>query len=263
MTGSDNHVGWISSASGRSTSDILWSCFSILLVCTYKCIHFNVASREESEAEWFKWHGLYLPETLLWRKWAKRAAWMLLIVLAPEIGVAVAMDQYLLARECRHFLLEEEISRVKESKMVEDGTKDVEMATMEVKVDEGKWKNVTNTHAFFANMGGFTLKIFAPYPPERGQTQSDHISPDDISAVSLPGLSHGQRHHFSPDDISAVSLPELDHTQRNHNSLDGISQVEVPVPVDDDPSTMLPDVSFPVENWDDLGQYTNKLQSSY
>lgn len=35
-TASDEHVGWVSSASGRSTSDILWSCFSILLVCTYK-----------------------------------------------------------------------------------------------------------------------------------------------------------------------------------------------------------------------------------
>jgi hypothetical protein len=78
-TASDKHVGWVSSGGGRSTSDILWSCFSILLVCTYKCIHFNVPSQKESEAGWFTWTW--------WWKWLKKIGWMMLIVLAPEIGV--------------------------------------------------------------------------------------------------------------------------------------------------------------------------------
>lgn len=100
VTASNKHVGWVSSASGRSTSDILWSCFSILLVCTYKCIHFNVPSEKDSEAGWFT--------RTWWRKWSKKIGWMMFIVLAPEMGITIAMDQYLLAREECHQEIREE-----------------------------------------------------------------------------------------------------------------------------------------------------------
>lgn len=194
MTSSNDRVGWISSASGRSTSDILWSCFSILLVCTYKCIHFNVPSREESEAGWFKWHGLYLPEALLWRNWARKLCWMLLIVLAPEIGVALAMDQCLHARECRHTIYPEDESGVNNGEVAEDGMRKAAM-------DNGEEPKCTNSHAFFANMGGFTLRLLCPYPPER-----IYVSRDGISQVTTPVSVGNER----PTLIPEVSIPIID-----------------------------------------------------
>jgi hypothetical protein len=198
MTSSNNHVGWISSASGRSTSDILWSCFSILLVCTYKCIHFNVPSREENKAGWFKWHGLYLPEALLWWNWARKPFWMLVIVLAPEIGVALAMDQYLHARECRHTICQGDEGGVNNGEVAKNGM-------WETETDEGEEPKCTNSQAFFANMGGFTLRLLLPFPAEQ-----------------------------------IVSR-------------DGISQVITPVPVGDERPTLIPEVSFPIIDGDDLG----------
>jgi hypothetical protein len=100
ITSGDGRVGWVSAPPGRSTSNILWSCFSILLICAWKSIHFNVPSDEERDAGWHKlWKTLpYWPTKSLWRRWRKRLGCMLIVILAPEIGVAIAMDQYLSAR---------------------------------------------------------------------------------------------------------------------------------------------------------------------
>jgi hypothetical protein len=219
-TESDKHVGWVSSSNGRSTSDILWSCFSILLVCTYKCIHFNVPSQKESEAGWFTWTW--------WRKWLKKIGWMMLIVLAPEIGVAIAMDQYLLAREQCHEEIEGEIQKkrkVDESKVV-DGKKDVETATAEMNVDKGGKQEITNTHTLFANMGGFNLRIYA---------------------LSLPEQAHTQRNQTLPDNVSQAE-----------NTVGAVNTVATV-----DRSTITQEVSFPLKSWEELGKYTPKLQSSY
>jgi hypothetical protein len=70
------------------------------LVCAWKCIHFNVPSEEEQNAGWHKWHAVpYWPEKLLWWRWSKTLGFIIMIILAPEIGVAIAMDQHLFARE--------------------------------------------------------------------------------------------------------------------------------------------------------------------
>jgi hypothetical protein len=219
-TVNDKHVGWVSSGSGRSTSDILWSCFSILLVCVYKCIHFNVPSQKESEAGWFTWTW--------WWKWLKKIGWMMLIVLAPEIGVAIAMDQYLLARQQCHAEIgweSRENRKVDESKVV-DEKKDVETATAEMNVDKEEKQEITNTHTLLANMGGFNLRIYA------------------------------------------LSLPEQDHTQRSQTSPDNVSQAEVTVAALDtvatvDTSMIMQEVSFPLKSWEEFGKYTPKLRSSY
>jgi hypothetical protein len=41
----------------------------------------------------------YWPEKLLWWRWSKTLGFIIMIILAPEIGVAIAMDQHLFARE--------------------------------------------------------------------------------------------------------------------------------------------------------------------
>jgi hypothetical protein len=42
-------VGWVSAT---NNSDILWSCFTIFLICSWKCVHLHIPSVEES---WRKW----------------------------------------------------------------------------------------------------------------------------------------------------------------------------------------------------------------
>lgn len=99
---SQERIGWKSSPDGRSTMDIIWSCASVLLVCTYKCLHLNISSFEQQRAGWHctKRVGIpYRPEWALLKKWLRKAKWMVVILLAPELGVAVAVEQLGHARE--------------------------------------------------------------------------------------------------------------------------------------------------------------------
>lgn len=61
--------------------------------------------------------------------------------------------------------------------MAEDGEKDVEIATakvtIEVNVDKGEEQEITNTHTFFANMGGFDLRICALSLSQQDRTQGN------------------------------------------------------------------------------------------
>ncbi|TVY74523.1 hypothetical protein Focb16_v005263 [Fusarium oxysporum f. sp. cubense] len=98
-------VGWMAPAPRRSTWNIIWSCLSIFIVCSWKCVHLNIPTHEEIQGEW---HTMQLcrgfPDTSFWpkaplrRKWRRKIIWMTLIALAPEFGVAMAAKQYLEAR---------------------------------------------------------------------------------------------------------------------------------------------------------------------
>ena len=124
-----------------------------------------------------------------------------MIILAPEIGVAIAMDQYLLARESQEgrdvnkkedvneggkVKEDSEIGGMSEGKLVEEGPRQSEEEEISVEKREadaiyqilqkenfplgtrfsyslrrGK-SEITKTHAFLANMGGFRIKILFP-----------------------------------------------------------------------------------------------------
>ena len=45
-------VGWVSTESGRGTSDILWSGFVTYVACSWKCLH------QETSAGFYKWRGI-------------------------------------------------------------------------------------------------------------------------------------------------------------------------------------------------------------
>jgi hypothetical protein len=123
-TGVDAKVGWVSAGSGRSTLNIIWSCLAVFIVCSWKCVHLNIPSREESEAGWHKFKGVpYWPEGSLWSKWLRKAKWMGIMAIAPELGVAIAVRQYLEARKG---------------------------------LRGSKW---SIAHGFYANMGGYAVRI--------------------------------------------------------------------------------------------------------
>ncbi|KAF4948188.1 hypothetical protein FGADI_9816 [Fusarium gaditjirri] len=99
-------VGWVSPAPRRSTWGIIWTCLSIFIVCSWKCVHLNIPTHEEIQGEW---HTMQicrcLPDISIWpkgplrRKWRRKIFWMTFIALAPEFGVAVAASQYMEARQ--------------------------------------------------------------------------------------------------------------------------------------------------------------------
>jgi hypothetical protein len=47
-----NMVGWVPPDARRNTLDIILSCLSIFLVCSWKCVHLNLPTYEESQAGW-------------------------------------------------------------------------------------------------------------------------------------------------------------------------------------------------------------------
>ena len=121
-------VGWVSSPNVRSTSNILWSCFTIFLVCSWKSVHLNLPSDEESEAGWHTLGGClpYWPTWPVLKLLFRKVKWMCVIAIAPELGVAMAADEFFKARNLQ----------------------------MEIRSP-----NFTLTHAFYALMGGFVIAI--------------------------------------------------------------------------------------------------------
>lgn len=104
----ENMVGWVSPEAHRNTWGIIWSCFTIFIVCSWKCVHLNLPSHEESLGEWHKIKTSqrprslevpYFPKRLLFVKWRRKLLWMGFIAIAPEFGVAIALSQYLEAKD--------------------------------------------------------------------------------------------------------------------------------------------------------------------
>ncbi|PVH85313.1 hypothetical protein DL98DRAFT_651161 [Cadophora sp. DSE1049] len=149
---SSDRIGWKSSPDGRSTKDIIWSCASVLLVCTYKCLHLNISRFEENRAGWRRtkrWGIPYWPEWLMIWKWLRKIKWMGVILLAPEIGVAVACSQYVEARE--------------------------EVRKAEAAFPE---ESLTLTHGFYAVAGGFAARVKREVPMRNLQENARFIDED-------------------------------------------------------------------------------------
>lgn len=134
----------------------------------------NVPSIEESEAGWLECHGIpYWPQKPLLRKWTRKVLWMGAIILAPEVGVAMATRDFL---EARKALAEaDHINNV-----------GIEAGNMKL-VDNALRKEnskavLSKTHAFMANMCGFKVKLWilnaedsTSAKPVDGRQQLDEI----------------------------------------------------------------------------------------
>ncbi|KAF5571655.1 hypothetical protein FPHYL_240, partial [Fusarium phyllophilum] len=142
-SGNTTMVGWVSPAPRRSTWSIIWSCLSIFIVCSWKCVHLNIPTHEEIQGEW---HTIQLcrglPDVSFWpkaplrRKWRRKIIWMTFIALAPEFGVAIAARQY---REARR-----------------------ELKEFKQDISNEYARKFTMAHSFYVQMGG--VVIFEPSP---------------------------------------------------------------------------------------------------
>ncbi|KIX08801.1 uncharacterized protein Z518_03458 [Rhinocladiella mackenziei CBS 650.93] len=114
---------YISSPNIRGTLDILWTCISLILLCTWSIIHLNVPieTKPTTSSEHFH-HEAYLAARKLW--------WMFINVLAPEVIMGKAVMDLLSARSANGHL------KSFASK------------------DDVEW---SLSHTFLANMGGFAV----------------------------------------------------------------------------------------------------------
>ena len=139
---SNNTVAWMSSPNRRGTIDVLWICAFTLFICTWTVLHPNIPTRGERLAGWTKWP--------FWRKRLKLTGLMVVMVVAPELVVALAARDWLWAK-----------SSVREMR--------------ELGFQDQQW---SMSHGFFANMGGFVINVKIQDQEEmmvagkRGESQS-------------------------------------------------------------------------------------------
>ncbi|KAI0384421.1 hypothetical protein F5Y04DRAFT_229254 [Hypomontagnella monticulosa] len=118
-----NVTAYVSSPDARGTFDIVWSCLSILLICTWSVIHLNVPLQTTPQRKREKY---YRAITRTFNKFL----WMLVNLLAPEWSMGKAWTDYLA------------VSSVQAGFNIKKNEDDV------------PW---TRMHTYLANMGGFTI----------------------------------------------------------------------------------------------------------
>ena len=106
-------LGWVGQSNQRGTMDIIWSCVVTLGICVWAMLHLNVPAETDSQLTLF----------------LRRARWMTLAILAPELVMLFAGGQWASAKRS--------VAEMKE-------------------LGQGKW---TIVHAFYADSGGFLLHI--------------------------------------------------------------------------------------------------------
>ena len=79
---------WVPDPDTRGTWSLLYSCVFTLVLCVWTAIHLNVPSYRESKIS----------------QWLRKLKWVLLAIIAPELGVYTACEQYFQARKLIHQL---------------------------------------------------------------------------------------------------------------------------------------------------------------
>ncbi|KAK3997189.1 hypothetical protein QBC44DRAFT_280780 [Cladorrhinum sp. PSN332] len=135
-------VGWVPPDGRRSTWDIIFSCLSIFVLCSWRCVHLNVPAPKEMEEHWWSWSESTVPVwggsisyPILRSTWSRKLKWMAIICLAPEVGVALAVSQWQKAQKALH---------------------------QSVKTSGPKFNDLSfsRSHAFFAEMGGILIRSY-------------------------------------------------------------------------------------------------------
>ena len=135
------HVNFMSSPQVRGTMDIIWTCFALLLLCTWTIQHLMVpAQKDHTEVSVIrkllgKVHFNY-----------QKLKWMGLCIGGPEYVLGKALTEYLAANDSRRQFQEWLKTQELDSKVAGHTDKPVDEI----------W---TTAHAFFANMRGFVLRF--------------------------------------------------------------------------------------------------------
>jgi hypothetical protein len=175
-------VEWVSPPnSGRGTWGIIWSCLAIFLICSWKCTHLNIPTIEESEAGCHKVLNIipYFPKKSLLHKWSRKLLFMLIIVIGPEVVVALAANQF--AQACQD----------------------------EKNVNKGRYKKhkYTMAHAFFAQTGGFVVYFDEKKPSPEVENKASTDSQTNENTLVVKEASEADSEPANPTSKKA-SIPK-------------------------------------------------------
>ena len=179
-TAPHDHVTWVSPPSIRGTMGIIFSSFSVLLICTWAIQHLSVPAQKThfwrhkkvSDAT----YSAFLDDA---RFNYTKLKWMILTFLASEYILAKALSELLAAHDSRRQFTEWRAAQ-KLSKQYTGllGTYDPLKQS-----DQQEW---TITHGYFANMGGFILRFdveavklpLEPHKPDKFERSLFKRNPD-------------------------------------------------------------------------------------
>jgi hypothetical protein len=166
-------VNFVSSPNVRGTLDILWSCLSVLLICTWSIIHPAVPFQASPQRKIQKFNRAAVR--LFWK-----LSWMLLNLLAPEWSLAKAWADY------------QSVSSL------EDGFKKFQ------EQDGVPW---SRAHIHLANMGGFAIRFSASSMPAPSAAKYPNVS-----AVKSKTDDASNDCHFTSTRASFVATIEDSNT---------------------------------------------------
>ena len=154
----DVAVNFVSSPDTRGTLDILWSCLFTILTCAWLIQYLNVPSHDEKRQASTTLEAVWLYVKSAAKGFFGKQKWVVLTILAPEFMLGKATTDYVTARRLTASL------RV----FAED--------------DGVQW---SNTHSFFANMGGFKIK-FEHETKSRGVDEIQRLNSSEGIAEARP-----------------------------------------------------------------------------
>jgi hypothetical protein len=151
---------WVDDPSGRGTWSLLSSCTITLGICVWNSIHLNLPSKGEQH----------------WVHWIRKIKWLFVAVLAPEVVVLIAFQQWMIASDF--------LKKLKKAAQIHNSKEENET------VDGG----FDMTYAHFVTMGGFALRV-------------DHLhnTLERVTITPQGMLLLASRGHFVCPDIDAIN----------------------------------------------------------
>ncbi|EJT69314.1 hypothetical protein GGTG_12933 [Gaeumannomyces tritici R3-111a-1] len=150
------YLGFVQAPPIRGTMEIVWSCLSVILLCTWSILHLNVPPQHRPRG----WRQKMRWELAQLRKKLK---WMVITLVAPELLLGFVFVAFISVRQ----------STKKLQELAND--------------DRVPW---SKTHSWFANQGGFFIH-FPPHlwdpPATESATRSLQLGSDE-SAIELGSM---------------------------------------------------------------------------
>lgn len=163
-------VGFIQAPNIRTTMQIVWGCFSVILLCTWSILHLNVPPELTPKT---KWQWIYRKLFLLFRK----VYWMGVMLIAPEFLTTFTTKKMLGTKK--------NVERLK--KLAEE--------------DKVEW---TVSHTIFADIGGIVIKF-----PDADSADGDENSSPNTSSLGTPLPSEpSQEARTSFEALGAIESQE-------------------------------------------------------
>ena len=152
-TAPNDDVTWVSPPSVRGTMEIIFSCFSILLICTWAIQHLSVPSHRDHywnhKLVQSEQYSAFLDDA---RFNYSKLKWMFVSLMAPEYILSKSLSVVLAAKESRQRFV-----ALRNAGSFSQTFKEYPDApNQEKNLRKRDW---STTHGYFANMGGFILRF--------------------------------------------------------------------------------------------------------